>query len=202
MIKNTLVMRVFVLLVAFFGQILSKFYFYFIEILSRLCMLGGLLLNNHTHMHDLNELDLLIISSIEEHKEFKIKEIDDVEMKYIHGLGVHQLKVGLPIFYDRGALSHFLSTQGNRNKTKRLTPSQTMTIIQHPEIILPNFSRGSANSYLYVGKLETISISIAEVLISENKIRVTHGGFEIKDEDYLIEAKELRNTILEGRQQT
>ena len=86
-------------------------------------------------------------------------------------------------------------------KTRRLTPSQTITIIKAPEIILPNFSRGSANSYLYVGKLETTSISIVEVLINENKIRVTHGGFEMRDKNYLKKAKELRNTILEGRRQ-
>lgn len=152
-------------------------------------------------MQDLNELDLLIIAIIEENKRFKVKEVGDLEMEFIHKLGIHELKFGMPIFYDKGPLVHFLETHNDKKKTRRLTPSETVEIIKHPRIILPNFSNGSPSSYLYVGELEAISISIVEVLIGENQMRVIHGGFEVKDPNYLKKAKELRNTILEGRQQ-
>ncbi len=146
----------------------------------------------------LNKDDLLIIKTIEQYGEFEVKKVGNIEIEYIHKLGIHKLKYGIPIIYDRGALKHFLITRNDSSKTKRLTPSQTVEIIYKPKIILPNFTRGSNNSYLYVGKLENVAISIVEVLLDENKIRITHGGFEVKDKAYLKKAKELRDTILEG----
>ncbi len=149
----------------------------------------------------LTKEDTRIIEVIEKSKEFEIKKVGSLEMKYIHELGIHMLQYEMPILYDQGALKHFLMTKDDTRKTKRLSPSQTVRIIQEPEIILPNFRSGSENSYLYVEKLEHISVSIVEVVIAEKRMRVTHGGFEIKDIAYLKKAKELRSTILEGRPQ-
>ena len=152
-------------------------------------------------MYILTEYDLYIIEIIEKYKEFEIKKVGDLEMEYIYKLGIHKIYLNMPIIYDIGASEHFIFTKDDKKKTKRLSPSQTINIIRKPKIILPNFSKGSNNSYLYVGDVYNLSISIVEVLLIENKIRVTHGGFEIKDPSYLKKAKELRNTILEGRLQ-
>ena len=114
-------------------------------------------------------------------------------------MGRHLLSITTQIIYDIGALTHYLETKNLPNKTTRLCPSQTEMVVENPDEILPNFIRGTQDSYLYVKRLINNSISIVEVLDKGKNLRITHGGFEVKDKKYLRKERELKKSILEGR---
>jgi len=143
--------------------------------------------------------DVEIIKIIDRFGFYKIKRINFKDVKEINRMGIHTVSINTQIIYDKGALIHYLETKNFLNKTPRLSPSQTERVIKYPDEVLPNFIRGTKNSYLYVKKLVNSSISIVEVLDKGKNLRITHGGFEIGNERYLRKERELKKSILEGR---
>ena len=147
----------------------------------------------------LNEKDNSIISSVKNLGKYLIKRISNKDVQEINNMGIHQISKDSPIIYDKGALTHYEKTLNLPNKSRRLTPSESEKVVSNPDDVLPNFIRGDGNSYLYVKKLPNHSVSIVEVIDDGKNLRITHGGFETR-ESYLKGERELKKSILEGRQ--
>lgn len=143
--------------------------------------------------------DIEIIKTIEQIGFYNIKRTNSKDIEEINKMGIHRISTDTIIIYDRGTLTHYLETKNLPNKTARLSPSQTEIVVKNPDEVLPNFIRGTQNSYLYIKKLINNFISIVEVLDRGRNLRITHGGFEIKNERYLRKERELKKSILEGR---
>jgi hypothetical protein len=150
-------------------------------------------------MNNKKDLDDLITEVILENSFYLIKLASKLDIEEISKFKIHKIYDHTTFIYDKKALLHFQETLGSKNKTRRLWPRETIEIILKPDEILPNFIKGKDNSYLYIKNNKGLFLCIIEIIENGKSIRVTHGGFEVKDKKYLQKERELKKSILEGR---